>query len=314
MSATYHTPLPVLWTPTSSDWNSRISDLDGTIYGVLGGGLPWTIRSTAPSRPPEDYVYWWANSSDGMSFLDDSLTQSDLVFYNPEQYAAFALVMYSSTSTIASGGWWPRDINADVCNPSAIGTPVKWTFTNGGVNEIVAGDVLTDTGGTIDGKVFEVVLTSGAWADGNAAGHFWVMINTLGYPFRLDTLSMPRLVDTVEQDNNAVITTVSTNEIRLLPGTYRAKAHCFANGTDATQLRLYDDTADAVLFVGPNADTFGSGADYTNVHLMGQFTITVNSDIELQQAVETTGASFTYNGTMGGAQYGCMLEVWRTAP
>ena len=88
-------------------------------------------------------------------------------------------------------GWWIDDIeitsrnfvdildsadNAEITLMVRVIEAAVIDFTNGGTNEIEAGDTVTQSNGTVFGKVvFAPVLESGtSWAGGNAAGMLWL--------------------------------------------------------------------------------------------------------------------------------------------
>ncbi len=86
---------------------------------------------------------------------------------------------------------------------------------------------------------------------------------------------------------------LAANRITLAAGTYEIVAEAPARDADTHRLRLQDITGASTLLIGQNADTDTAQAVLvqTTAHLFGRFTLTVQSDVELQHFVGTTRAS-----------------------
>ena len=306
-SAQYHTPLPALWTATSADWNSRVGDLDATIYGVMGGELPWSERDAAPPRPPEGFVHVYVNEDKTISYIDDDLTVTAVSMENPEEYAMFAHVI-TSTSTgnaLLAGDWRLRNINSDESNEYGWGSAVKLNFILGGSYELKVGDILSGTYGIPNSVVLAIDLTSGNWRSGNAAGSIWVGKYTVAYPYIFPT----NFANTPAQENICLITSVETGGIRLTAGTYRAKAWGEGRIVGVHQMRLYDTTNAATLITGQNAD---SGDGYSVANLVGTFTLADTAVVQLEHQCTVNGGQWAHWGTPGVTyQYGSVLELWK---
>lgn len=86
-------------------------------------------------------------------------------------------------------GWIPDAVivyNATDGTPLVLGFPSKWVipFSGGGTNEIAAGDTITGVTSGATAVVKQVLLYSGSWAGGDAAGFFVVerddLVGTFG--------------------------------------------------------------------------------------------------------------------------------------
>ena len=101
------------------------------------------------------------------------------------------------------------------------------------------------------------------------------------------------------RDLNTEVTTgiggasLAANRITLPAGTYEVEASAQARDADTHRLRLQDITGASTLLVGQNADTdtVDTVVVQTTAHLFGRFTLTVQSDLELQHWTETGLAS-----------------------
>lgn len=116
-------------------------------------------------------------------------------------------------------------------------------FTSGGTTEIKAGDTITGATSGAKAKVRQVILDSGSWAGGDAAG--WLVIEA------------ESLVGTF-QNENAGRNDSGTNDVTLTAGEDQdgvdIDTEVAATTTDATNVRAYVGSA------GANAKGFTMGA------------------------------------------------------
>ena len=91
---------------------------------------------------------------------------------------------------------------------------------------------------------------------------------------------------------------LAANRVTLPAGTYEIEASAPAREVDTHRLRLQDITGAATLLVGQNADTdlattpsAATPEVQTTAHLFGRFTLTVQSDLELQHWTESANAT-----------------------
>ena len=126
-----------------------------------------------------------------------------------------------------------------------------------------------------------------------------------------------RDLNTVASDNAAAVVQVVANQVRLTPGTYLAKGRAPAFRVDTHKLRIQDTTGAATLGIaGPpsRSDSSGTSNSMVAAEVLAEFTITVDSDIELQHWGETTktvdglGKVLSIDSTL---EVFATLEFWR---
>ena len=102
-------------------------------------------------------------------------------------------------------------------------------FTSGGTAEIAEGHVITGDTSTETATVRRIILTSGAWADGDAAGK--LIIYSPSGAFSAENISTPT------QANIATIAADATAQTLVASGDYRFYTHNFYGSSDL--IRFY---------------------------------------------------------------------------
>ncbi len=101
-----------------------------------------------------------------------------------------------------------------------------------------------------------------------------------------------RVINTLDSDSEG-IASISSNKITLPAGTYDCMISCPAVEVTENKAQLYDTTGSAVLLLGTNQHADSSTHGSTNSIIMGEFTLAVDSDLEIQhrcsQTKTTTG-------------------------
>lgn len=194
----------------------------------------------------------------------------------------FVVIAITSSLITISTGTYDLD-NEAITSPyySMAETPYGWPYINGmyvKVSDVKA----TGTGGG--------TFTSGVWQTRD--------INT-------------------EDNDDFGICSISSNQITLSPGTYTCHITCPAFLVDRHQARLYDTTGTSVLLQGQNAftDNVTGGHSTSSSVIIGQFTLSVESVLEIQHRCETTGATngFGIDNSFGGDEVYTVAEFLRRA-
>lgn len=108
---------------------------------------------------------------------------------------------------------------------------------------------------------------------------------------------------------------VAANQITLLPGTYRCRIQCPAFGVGKHQARLYDTTGAATLLIGTSQRNASANAlDAIPSIIVGRFTLTVASVLEVRHRCETTLATTGFGQSAGfDTEVYTTVEFWREA-
>jgi hypothetical protein len=203
--------------------------------------------------------------------------QSEAVAYIEDQKA-----QNTDGGTFTNGAWRTRDLNTKVFDASVICSITKLPFTSGGTYEIVAGDEIEGATSGETATVFDVELTGGSWAGGDAAGNLW--LNDQSGAFVAENL------DVGANANVASIAADSTDsEIRLLAGTYRINATAPGYQVNRHQTRFQNTTDAATIAAGSSERTTTATCTVSSVE--GRFTITASKTFELQHQCFTTIAN-----------------------
>lgn len=132
----------------------------------------------------------------------------------------------------------------------------RLSFTSGGTTEIVEGNTITGATSGATAYVERVVLTSGTWAGGDAAGYF--ILSTQVGTFRSENLN----VDV--NPNLATISGNSTTQTLVAGGRYEFVTHNFGGHTKTKRLYWcdgknpafeFDGTVLVPIFTGMTEDT-----------------------------------------------------------
>jgi hypothetical protein len=189
--------------------------------------------------------------------------------------------------TFTSGADRTRDLNTKV-DPAEVASITKLAFTSGGTYEVVAGDVIEGATSMATADVFDVELTSGTWAGGDAAGNLW--LNNQSGTFGSENL------DVGANSNVATISGNSTNnQVRLTAGTYRINASAPVHRVNRHQAWWQNISDSSRTLLGTSLycpaaiDTSGVPSV-----VRGRFTIASKKTFELQHRCETTGSTNGY--------------------
>lgn len=185
--------------------------------------------------------------------------------------------------TFTNGAWQTRDINALVSDVNHIVSYQKLAFTSGGTYEITASDIIVGASSGAIAIVFDVELTSGSWAAGDAAGNLWLYNQTGNFAAENLNVGAEVNVATVAADS-------TTGEMRLGAGTYHVSGWAIARYVSNHQTRLQDTTNTATLITGESSYAAASTIA-TNSNLEGIFTLTDYTTIELQHQCSVTRAT-----------------------
>jgi hypothetical protein len=207
--------------------------------------------------------------------------QSEAIAYIEDQKA-----QNTDGGAFTSGAWRTRDLNTKVADANVICSITKLPFTSGGTAEIVAGDEIEGATSGETATVFDVELTGGSWAGGDAAGNLW--LNDQSGAFVAENL------DTTTQANIATIAADSTNnEVRLLAGTYRMLGNAGGHYVNFHQTRIQNTTDAETIGTGTceRSNTGAGQAFDTRSFVAGRVTVAVSTTFELQHRCSTTRAA-----------------------
>jgi hypothetical protein len=197
-------------------------------------------------------------------------------------------VQNTAGGTFTSGAWRTRDLNTKVYDTYSICSITKLAFTSGGTAEIAAGNTIEGATSGATATVFDVELTSGSWAGGDAAGNLWLNGQTGTF--------VSENLDTGTQANIATVAADSTNnEIRLLAGTYRFEANAPAEQVGGHQTRIQNTTDTSTTGIG-STEKSAAGAAYaiTRSFVNCKTTIAAAKTFELQHLCNTSRATYGF--------------------
>jgi hypothetical protein len=97
--------------------------------------------------------------------------------------------------------------------------------------------------------------------------------------------------------NNITGASLASNQITLPAGTYFIDAIAPTFNTGSHKARLYDTTAAAAIFYGTTESSAGGNSSSSTIR--GQFTLSVQSVLEIQHRVTTTNAGDGYGANAG---------------
>jgi hypothetical protein len=209
--------------------------------------------------------------------------QSEAVAYIEDQKA-----QNTGGGTFTLGAWRTRDLNTKVFDPNVICSITKLPFTSGGTYEIVAGDEIEGATSGETATVFDVELTGGSWAGGDAAGNLW--LNDQSGAFGAENLNVG-----VNANVASIAANSTNNEIRLLAGTYRLKGSAPATVVTQHQARIQNTSDAATVGVGQSHYN-AAGAVYAVNHsvVICRTTITASKTFELQHRSIATYATYGF--------------------
>jgi hypothetical protein len=190
--------------------------------------------------------------------------------------------------TFNSGSWQTRDLNTILADTDTNVSIRRIAFTSGGTYEIVAGNIITGATSGATATVFDVVLTSGSWAAGTAAGDLW--LNAQTGTFTAENLDVGANTNVATVAGNSTL----PNQFRLKSGTWRidAFAPVYAVGRHQARLRNITDGLTTVvglsLYSGPTTEVGVPS------QIVGRFTISANKTFEIQHRCASSRATNGY--------------------
>jgi hypothetical protein len=210
--------------------------------------------------------------------------------------------------SITSGGWRTRTLNTKAFDASVIASITKLAFTSGGTYEVVVGDTITGATSAATATVFDVELTSGTWAGGDAAGNLW--LNSQSGTFQSENLNVGA------NTNVATIAANSTgNQVRLKTATYRFSVAAPAHRVNAHQARLQNITDGTTVKAGQQAFDDASASEANSFSFVdGRMTLAAAKTFEVQHQVTTTNAS-AGGGTVANftTEVYTVMRLWKEA-
>jgi hypothetical protein len=99
--------------------------------------------------------------------------------------------------------------------------------------------------------------------------------------------------------NNITGVSLATNQITLPAGTYQVSGYAVAHDVNQNQTRIQDTTGAATLITGLTTNTTGSSDEGTLSPFQGVFTLSVESDIEVQHRCFSTQATNGFGDAAG---------------
>lgn len=178
-----------------------------------------------------------------------------------------------SGGAAAATTWHTRNLNTKVADTGTNASVSRMSFNSGGTYEVLVGDTLTGATSGATGVVFDIELTSGSWAGGDAAGTIW--LNSVTGTFNGTENA------NVGANSNVLTTTsaVTNNRFRLTSGTYRIRANapCYNVQSTLVRLRNISDSSDALV----GNSMYTSGSVQIRPFIDDRFTIAANKTFEL---------------------------------
>ena len=117
-----------------------------------------------------------------------------------------------------------------------------------------------------------------------------------------------------EDDDPQSIASISSNQITLPAGTYRCNIICPAVNTNSHQARLRNITGNTTLIVGTSSYCANSaGHASTNSSIVGRFSLTVESILEIQHRANATSTVIGFGMYSGFDEMSVytVAEFWR---
>lgn len=99
--------------------------------------------------------------------------------------------------------------------------------------------------------------------------------------------------------NNITGVSLATNQITLPAGTYQVSGYAVAHDVNQNQTRIQDTTGAATLITGLTTNTTAAGDEGTLSPFQGVFTLSVESDIEVQHRCFSTQATNGFGDAAG---------------
>ena len=271
----------------------------------------YLTEQSAPSTPAADKGVVYPKTDGKLYFKNQGGTEYDLTAGSgtTDTIGAFVSLRDEKSSgtqggTLTSGSFQRRDLNVKAADTGTNCSITQVAFTSGGTYEIVAGDTITGATSGATATVFDVVLTSGSWAGGDAAGVLW--LNGQSGTFSAENLNVGA---------NSNVATIAANsssngQFRLKSGTWRIHASAPAYYCDHHKAQLYNDTDAASVIIGTAEYSTNGLADscVTRSVITGRFTIAANKTLSITHRPSSTRAT----DGCGVANSFSVVEVYTT--
>lgn len=188
--------------------------------------------------------------------------------------------------TATAGSRQTRSLNYKRHDTGTNGSIIELAFTSGGTYEVVAGNTITGATSSATATVFDVVLTSGSWAGGDAAGTLW--LNDQTGTFSAENLNVGANTNVATIAGNST----STNyRFRLKAGTYRLTGDFQFYDTGGIQMWLYNVTDSADEFYSHSGYTSSAGTAAIALPIRGRITIAANKTFRFEYQCSATSST-----------------------
>lgn len=208
--ATHRVLTKVVGTFTSE--NLTVSAVvQGTTTGTIASGSTQALDATYSNLAADEYRDDIAAVPGAGSVLG-VWKYNDVVYAIRNNAGETAAVMYKSSAA----GW------------TAVALGEEIAFTSGGTYQVLVGDTITGSVSAATAVVKRVVLTSGTWAAGDAAGYFYVASHT--GTFQAEALNVGINLNVATASGNATAITLAPD------GRYEFVNHNFAGSANTTRM------------------------------------------------------------------------------
>lgn len=125
-----------------------------------------------------------------------------------------------------------------------------------------------------------------------------------------------RVLNTVAEDDDSIVTSLSSNQFTLAAGTYRIRAMAPGAFVDHHKARLQNITDGTTEILGTSADSTSTSSRHTNhSYVLGRFTIASSKTFELQHRCSVTGSTVGFGEScgFGDDEIYTVVELWKEA-
>ena len=120
-----------------------------------------------------------------------------------------------------------------------------------------------------------------------------------------------RDLNTIVEDVDGIVSSLSSNRITLVAGTYRCRIRCPSYAVNRNRARLYNFT-DSVKVLQGSAGQHGTSTS-TDAWIVGKFTIAASKALEIQHRFQLTTATYGLGVPSGDQWAGDGVEVFTEA-
>lgn len=318
MTTNYHSPLATGASGTSANINTRLSDLDSGVTGILAGteeflklrfevAASLTISSGAvtASRSNHKIDTQGAAASDDLDTINGGVDGYMLAIraantartvvvkhgtgniylnnaadFSLDNTEKTVLLIFNGTYWIGIGlsGGGSVDASGVTYTPGTLGDWNSSTDPGGADDALNQLAARVKTLEGAGGSVGDYIHIEDQKTSGTNGGTF-----TAG-------AWQTRDLNTEVSDAGGHAS-VASNQITLAAGTYRVRAHAYAGGVNAHRLRLQNITDGTTLLLGSDHLSTSTANSSNHAMLEGEFTIASTKVIELQHRCQTTGTT-----------------------